>query len=315
MNIVFAGTSEAAKDTLKVLHALHTVSLVLTRVDAPVGRRKVFTPSPVAELADELGLDVYKANKLDEAAVQRISDAQPDLGVIVAYGALIREPLLSKPKHGWINLHFSLLPKWRGAAPVQRALMAQDKHMGVSIFSLVKELDAGDVYLRKAFDDDGQSTAREIISFLAEKGADLMAQVVGEIERGTALAYPQEGDLTYAEKMVNLDGKLEFGESCDRVYARFRGVTDEPGAYGIIEGKRYKIHACAPAINNDWHLQPGQILAREKKLYVGTATEPLELFEIQPEGKKVMSALQWWTGVSDELSFDVENPSQISNKQ
>src|SRR5690606_11020763 len=140
MRLVFAGTPDAAVPSLRALAATaHDVALVVTRPDAPLGRKRILTPSPVAAAAAELGLPVLKTARLDAAASERIAQASPDLGVIVAYGGLVREPLLSAPPHGWINLHFSLLPRWRGAAPVQHALIAGDDTLGAAVFQLVPD--------------------------------------------------------------------------------------------------------------------------------------------------------------------------------
>src|SRR6478609_2753316 len=146
MRLVFAGTPAAAVPSLQRLAESHDIAAVVTRPDAPLGRRRTLTPSPVAQSAVGLGLPVIKTARLDDAATAEISALEADLGVIVAYGGLVREPLLSAPRAGWINLHFSLLPAWRGAAPVQRALIAGDQVLGASVFQLVAELDAGDVF-------------------------------------------------------------------------------------------------------------------------------------------------------------------------
>ncbi|WP_136036748.1 methionyl-tRNA formyltransferase, partial [Microbacterium sp. K35] len=149
MRLVFAGTPSAAVPTLHRLAAEHDIAAVVTRPDAPLGRKRVLTPSPVAQAAAERGLPVIRAARLDDAVTAEIAALEPELGVIVAYGGLVREPLLSTPDAGWINLHFSLLPAWRGAAPVQRALIAGDEVLGASVFQLVPELDAGDVFARR----------------------------------------------------------------------------------------------------------------------------------------------------------------------
>ena len=149
MKILFAGTPEVAVPSLRALHAAgHTIAAVVTRADAPLGRKRVLTPSPVAVAAEELGLTVVKANRLDAAVTEQLLSFGAELGVVVAYGGLVREPLLSTPRLGWVNLHFSLLPRWRGAAPVQRAIAAGDAVTGADVFQLVPALDAGDVFGR-----------------------------------------------------------------------------------------------------------------------------------------------------------------------
>src|SRR5690554_3367142 len=159
MRLVFAGTPAAAVPTLRALQRSHEIAAVITRPDAPLGRKRVLTPSPVAQAADELGIPLIKAARLDDEATARVASLRPDLGVIVAYGGLVREPLLSTPAHGWINLHFSLLPQWRGAAPVQRALIAGDAQLGASVFRLVPALDAGDVFAMRQVVVPAEATA------------------------------------------------------------------------------------------------------------------------------------------------------------
>ena len=164
MRLVFAGTPEAAVPTLRRLAGEHEVVAVVTRPDAPLGRKRVLTPSPVAAAAEELGLPVIRAARLDDEATARIAGLAPELGVIVAYGGLVREPLLSTPTAGWINLHFSILPRWRGAAPVQRALIAGDPELGASVFQLVPALDAGDIFAARTFPVPPDATADEALA-------------------------------------------------------------------------------------------------------------------------------------------------------
>ena len=182
MRIVFAGTPEFAVPSLRRLAAQHEIVGVLTRDDAPLGRKRVLTPSPVAQTASELGLPIYKANRLDEAATEWVRGLGAELGVIVAYGGLVREPLLSLPPHGWINLHFSDLPAWRGAAPVQRALMAGELRLGVTVFRLVAALDAGAVLSRDARDFAPGTSAGEVLTELIYK----ILENNGEINRLSA---------------------------------------------------------------------------------------------------------------------------------
>ena len=176
---------------------------------------------------------------------------EPDLGVIVAYGGLVREPLLSTPRHGWINLHFSLLPAWRGAAPVQHALIAGDARTGASVFRLVPELDAGDVYGMRSTEIAPDATAGVLLDELAVDGADLLAEVVDMIAAGTATATPQEGAPTFAPKLGIDDARLDWTAPADAVRDRFRGVTPEPGAWTTLDGQRLKVLELAAATGSD----------------------------------------------------------------
>lgn len=298
MRLVFAGTPDPAVPTLRRLAASeHDIVAVVTRPDAPLGRRRTMTPSPVAAAAAELGLDTVKTARLDDAATARIAAAEPDLGVIVAYGGLVREPLLSQPRHGWINLHFSLLPRWRGAAPVQHALIAGDRTTGTTVFQLVAELDAGDVYAQRAVPVPEGATAGEMLRMLADDGADLTAGVVDAIAAGTATSTPQVGEVTLAPKLADGDGAVEWASPLEAVLDRIRGVTPEPGAHTTADAGRLKILAAAAAPGDAPALAPGQIAQHGRTVLVGTATAPLLLERVQPAGRAPMPAADWWRGL------------------
>lgn len=300
MRLVFAGTPDAAVPALRVLAASdHDIVSVITRRDAPVGRKRVLTPSPVAAVAAELGLETIKADRLDAAATEQITRLNPDLGVIVAYGGLVREPLLSAPAHGWINLHFSLLPRWRGAAPVQHALIAGDAVTGASVFQLVAALDAGDVFAEQTYPVPEGATAGDVLATLATAGADLLAEVVDAISTGKATAVPQTGEPTLAPKLGDEDGRVRWNESRDAILSRIRGVTPEPGAHTTIDGGRVKILAAGPAARDAPRLDPGEPALLDRRLIVGTATDPVALDRVQPAGKSPMAAADWWRGRRD----------------
>ncbi|MFK4760753.1 methionyl-tRNA formyltransferase [Microbacterium sp. ZW T5_45] len=294
MRLVFAGTPSAAVPTLRRLAAEHDILAVVTRPDAPLGRRRVLTASPVAQTADELGIPLIKAARLDDEATAAIAALRPELGVIVAYGGLVREPLLSTPDAGWINLHFSLLPAWRGAAPVQRALIAGDEVLGASVFQLVPALDAGDVFATLEVDVPADATADVALNILAERGAALTAEVVSAIAVGTARALPQVGDATLAAKLTIDDGLLDWNLPSQAVFSRFRGVTPEPGAHTTVDGVRVKILEASPT--DDSTLAPGEIVATKHVLLIGTADAALAVARVQPAGKGAMNAVDWWRG-------------------
>lgn len=298
MRLVFAGTPAAAVPTLRRLALEHDVVGVVTRPDAPLGRKRVLTPSPVAQAAVELGVPVIAAARLDAEATERILALEPELGVIVAYGGLVREPLLSAPREGWINLHFSILPAWRGAAPVQRALIAGDPVLGASVFRLVAELDAGDVFAAREIALPSAATADAALAALAEDGAELTAEVVAGIADGTARAVAQTGEPTFAPKLTLEDGALDWSLPVEAVFARFRGVTPEPGAHTTVGGQRVKILAAAPAADAG-PLAPGEIGATKTSVLIGTASTPLAVTRVQPAGKGAMNAADWWRGQRD----------------
>jgi len=296
LTIVFAGSPAAAVPSLRSLAATeHTIAAVLTRDDSPQGRRAVLTQTPVADVADELGLPVIKANRLAGAATDAVAALQPDLGVIVAYGGLVREPLLTTPRLGWINLHFSLLPRWRGAAPVQRSIIAGDDLTGATVFQLVPELDAGDVYGQLTEPIGGLQTAGNLLDSLSVSGAELLRRVVDAMADGSAFAEPQSGDVTLAPKLTLEDGRIDFDRDARVVSAHIRGVTPEPGAFTMLDGARLKI--LEVAIERDApRLEPGHLTLNSKSVLIGTATDPIHLVTVHPAGKKAMAAADWWRG-------------------
>ncbi len=278
----------------RLLAGPHRVIAVVTREDARLGRKKVLTATPVAEEAERAGIPVIKANRLGPVTDELIA-LDADLGVIVAYGGLIREPLLSAPRLGWINLHFSLLPRWRGAAPVQRAIMAGDSETGAAVFRLVPELDAGDVYATLRRPIGAHETANHLLTALADSGAGLLASVVDALADGTAVGVPQAGEVTVAPKLMLADGRLEWSEPAARIDARVRGTSPEPGAFTELGDERIKV-VDAMVAHDAPRLDPGRIELRAGRVLVGTATDPIELLTVHPAGKRPMKAADWWRG-------------------
>jgi len=296
MRVVFAGTPEPAVPSLRAIAASeHDLVGVITRTDAALGRKRVLTPSPVAQAAEALQVPVVKADRLDAGATAAVEALAPDLGVIVAYGGLVREPLLSLPRHGWINLHFSLLPRWRGAAPVQRALIAGDRVTGAAVFQLVPALDAGDVYGEVRYDVPRGATAGEVLTELSDLGAELLVEVADAIARGTAAATPQQGEVTLAPKLTIRDGALDFAASAEVLLNRLRGTTPEPGAHTSVGGQRVKVLAAVRG--PDIALAPGALALADRDVLVGTGEGTVALKTVQPAGKGPMAATDWWRGL------------------
>jgi methionyl-tRNA formyltransferase len=296
LSLVFAGSPSAAVPSLEALAGSdHRITAAITREDSPQGRRGTLTQTPVAQAASELGIPVIRANRLAGAATEAAAALTPDLGVIVAYGGLVREPLLSMPRLGWINLHFSLLPRWRGAAPVQRAIIAGDDITGASVFQLVPDLDAGDVFGQLTQPIGALETAGHLLESLAQSGADLLLRVVDNLADGTARAEPQGGDVTVAPKLTLEDGRIDWSTTAVAISNLVRGVTPEPGAFTTLDGARLKILDAAIARDAP-RLTPGSIALDGRRLLAGTASDPIELLRVQPAGKKAMSAPDWWRG-------------------
>ena len=296
MRLIFAGTPEAAVPSLDALAASgHEIVRVVTRPPAPLGRKRVLTPSPVDARAQELGLPVLRANRLRADETAELTALDADLAVIVAYGALVAEPLLSAPRLGWINLHFSLLPRWRGAAPVQRALIAGETTTGVDVFRLEAGLDTGPVLASEAVPIGALETAGNLLARLATLGAGVLADTVERLADGTAVAVPQEGEPTLAPKLTLADGRLDWTEPADRVFARLRGCTPEPGAWTTVGEKRLKVLEAAPAREAP-ALDPGAVALVGGRVLAGCAEGALELARVQPEGRGAMPADAWLRG-------------------
>lgn len=297
MRVLFAGTPAVAVPSLDALvEAGFDVVAVLTRPDAPIGRKRVLTPSPVAARAAELGLDVIHAAKVDEAAVEQISAAAPDVAAIVAYGGLVPPAALAIPRHGWINLHFSLLPAWRGAAPVQRSVMAGDDVTGAVTFQLEKGLDTGPVFGTLTESVGPEDTAGQLLERLSHSGAVLLAQTLSAIETGKASAVPQAGDVSLAPKLTLEDGHLNWHHPALAIGRQARGATPEPGAWTLLDGQRVKLDPVRlrPDIED---LAPGALGVHGKSVLVGTGSHAVELTRIQPAGKKMMAAPDWARGI------------------
>ena len=298
MRILFAGTPEFAVPSLQSLHAAdHEIVGVITREDAPLGRKRVLTPSPVALAAAKLGLPIFKANRLGDEATSWAAGLNADLGVIVAYGGLVREPLLTLPAHGWINLHFSDLPRWRGAAPVQRALMAGELELGVTVFRLVAALDAGDVLTRDSRVFEPGTSAGAALTDLAEFGTGALERATLAVAENGKAGTPQIGDATYAHKLSREDGHIDPSRASDAVLAHWAGVTPEPGAFVMLAEQPVKLTELRPYAGElPTELLPGdaQLVGQTAVLRCGTGA--LELARVQPAGKPVMEGAAWLHG-------------------
>lgn len=298
MRVLFAGTPSVAVPSLDALiNAGFDVVAVLTRPDAPVGRKRVLTPSPVAQRAAELGLEVIHAARVDAEAIDRISAVQPDVAAIVAYGGLVPPPALAIPRHGWVNLHFSLLPAWRGAAPVQRAVMAGDDVTGAVTFQLEEGLDTGPVFGTLTESVRPEDTAGDLLERLSHSGAVLLAQTLSAIEAGKAAPQPQAGDVSLAPKLTLEDGHLNWSHPALAISRRARGVTPEPGAWTVLDGQRVKL-APVRLRTEVTGLAPGAVALQGKNVLVGTGSHAVELTRIQPAGKKMMAAADWARGMA-----------------
>jgi methionyl-tRNA formyltransferase len=298
MRVLFAGTPAVAVPSLdKLVQAGFDVVAVLTRPDAPVGRKRVLTPSPVARRAAELGIDVIHAAKVDADVTARIAAINPDVAAIVAYGGLIPPAALDVPRHGWINLHFSLLPAWRGAAPVQRAVIAGDDVTGAVTFQLEAGLDTGPVFGTLTESVGPDDTAGLLLERLSHSGAVLLAQTLSAVDAGQAAPQPQQGDVSLAPKLTLDDGRIDWHQPALAIGRRARGVTPEPGAWTTLDGQRVKLEPVRlrPDVTD---LSPGALTLNGKSVLAGTGSHAVELTRIQPAGKKMMAAADWARGLA-----------------
>ncbi|MFB7115023.1 methionyl-tRNA formyltransferase [Streptomyces sp. NPDC056190] len=300
MKLVFAGTPEVAVPALDALLASgrHEVAAVVTRPDAPAGRGRRLVASPVAERAEEAGIEVLKPLKpRDPEFLERLKEIAPDCCPVVAYGALLPRAALDIPAHGWVNLHFSLLPAWRGAAPAQHALMAGDEITGASTFLIEEGLDSGPVYGTVTERIRPTDTSGDLLTRLALAGAGLLAATMDGIEDGTLGAVPQPAEgVTLAPKITVEDARIDWTAPALRVDRVVRGCTPAPGAWTTFRGERLKLIQAAPASQRT-DLAPGALAVGKNDVHVGTGSYAVELLWVQAQGKKPMRAADWARGV------------------
>ncbi|MFY1676052.1 MULTISPECIES: methionyl-tRNA formyltransferase [unclassified Streptomyces] len=300
MKLVFAGTPEVAVPALDALISSdrHEVAAVVTRPDAPAGRGRRFVASPVAERAAEVGIEVLKPRRPGDAEfLDRLREIGPDCCPVVAYGALLPRVALDVPPRGWVNLHFSLLPAWRGAAPVQHALMAGDEITGASTFLIEEGLDSGPVYGTVTEEVRPTDTTGDLLTRLAFAGAGLLAATMDGIEDGrlTAVPQPSEG-VSHAPKVAPEDARVDWSTPALRVDRLVRGCTPAPGAWTTFRGERLKLVQVRPAPDRT-DLDPGRPAAGKHSVHVGTGSHAVELLWVQAQGKKPMRAADWARGV------------------
>jgi methionyl-tRNA formyltransferase len=301
MRLVFAGTPQTAVPSLDALLASrHEVAAVLTRPDAPAGRGRRVDSSPVARRAAEAGLEVLTpARPRDPEFLVRLRQIGPDCCPVVAYGALIPQAALDVPARGWVNLHFSVLPAWRGAAPVQHAIMHGDDVTGASTFRLLAELDAGPVYGVLTEPIRPTDTAGDLLERLAHSGAELLVATLDGIEAGTLEAVPQPAEgVSFAPKITPADARVDWKLPAHIIDRLIRACTPDPGAGTEHEGARLKLGPVSVSGPADApHLAPGEVLVGRRDVFAGTGSRPVRLGEVQAEGKRVMAASDWTRGL------------------
>lgn len=301
MRLVFAGTPATGLPSLDaLLGSRHELAAVITRPDAPAGRGRRLGPSPIAVRAAEAGVEVLRPSKPSEPEFKdRLREIAPDCCPVTAYGALIPQSVLDIPARGWVNLHFSLLPAWRGAAPVQHAILHGDDLTGATTFQLVRELDAGPTYGVLTEMIRPSDTAGSLLERLSVAGADLLVTTLDMIESGELEARPQPADgISLAPKITTADAEVNWKMAALAVSRLIRACTPAPGAWTTLDGNRVKLLPVAstggPA---DVVLGPGEVRATRDRVLVGTATAPVQLGDVQPSGKRPMAAAEWARGL------------------
>jgi len=308
MRLVFAGTPQAAVPALDaLLKSGHEVAAVLTRPDAPAGRGLHLEPSPVAQRAAEAGVEVLKpARPRDPEFTERLRQIAPDVVPVTAYGALIPQSVLDIPAQGWVNLHFSLLPAWRGAAPVQHAILHGDDITGATTFRLVKELDAGPVFGVVTEPIRPRDTAGDLLGRLAVSGAGLLVATLDGIGSGQLEARPQPAEgVSLAPKITTEDARVRWDEPATAVDRQIRACTPGPGAWTMRGEARVKLGPVEPAPEDAASagtLAPGQVAILRSGVLVGTATTPVRLGDVQPPGKRRMRAADWARGLRQDAA-------------
>lgn len=308
MRLVFAGTPEPAVVALQaLLDSPHEVVAVLTRPDAPRGRGRTLHPSPVKALAAKHGIEVLTPSTLKSETEEglalraRLRELAPAAIPVVAYGNLITPDLLDAAPHGWVNLHFSLLPRWRGAAPVQAAIREGDRATGATTFRIDEGLDTGEILASRNEEIRAHDTADDLLTRLAYLGADLLVDTMTGLEAGTLSPQPQEGRASYAPKITTEDARVDWCSSAEEISRSIRAYTPGPGAWTLLGEQRYKIAPVEIPLDTQIRgLEPGRIAATKREVLVGTGTHPVRLTRLQPPGKKMMPAADWARGAQPE---------------
>lgn len=299
MRIVFMGTPEFAVRSLEALVCSgHELVGVVTQPDKPVGRKREIMKTPVKVYAESQGIPVYQPRRIrDEEAIAQISEWAPDLIVTAAYGQILPVALLNLPSLGAINVHASLLPKYRGAAPINRAIIDGETETGITIMYMTEEMDAGDMILQRAVEIGDQTTAGELTERLSVLGAELLLEAVSLLISGQAKAIKQDESLvTLAPMLKREDELVDFARTSAELVNQIRGLSPAPSAYTYLDGRVFKLLA-ATAVTGDAGLEPGTIseIAKER-LVIATSSGGLSLLEVQAAGKRPMTIAQFLQG-------------------
>lgn len=297
LTTVFFGTPGVAVPFLERLAKKSRVIGVVSSPDRPAGRGYAVVPTEVKRAAVALGLPVQQPEKLAGFSLEKVFGGKPDVGIVVAYGHLIPPSVFSEPKYGLVNAHFSLVPKYRGAAPMQRALIRGEKETGVSLFQIEKGLDTGPVFLQGRYVIAPEDNAATLRQNLVSLGLELLDEFLRRLEEGPWAPTPQVGEATAAPSLTKEDGRIVWGKkTAEEIVHLIRGTYEWPGAYGVLKGQRVKIRNAERSLDGPG--VPGEITAVEKGqgFLVKCQSDTLRVLRVQPEGKKEMDAPSFWNG-------------------
>ncbi|MBT5730296.1 MAG: methionyl-tRNA formyltransferase [Microbacteriaceae bacterium] len=304
MRVLFAGSPDAALPCLRALvEAGVQVVGVLTQPARPVGRKRVLTPTPVEFFANEQGLAVFTPSSPEETSAA-LKACSPDVAIVVAYGRLLDQTALEALPQGWWNVHFSLLPRWRGAAPVAHAIVQGDRETGISLFRLEKGLDTGPIASMSRVPIAAQDTTGTLLTKLAARAPDMVLELLADLASQSVSLSEQTGDVTLAPKPLSEDGNIVWSQPWERVYQQFRAMTPEPGAYAQRSdtSDRVNILEMTPA-TGEAAMAPGSLRVGDEGILVGTASDPVTLRMVKPAGKNQMKAVDWFRGLPNGVTL------------
>jgi methionyl-tRNA formyltransferase len=303
VRILFAGTPEVSATILEwLVKSGHEIACVLTRTDSYVGRKRVLTPSATAIKAEELGLPIVKANRVDDETLSQIASFNIDLAIVVAYGSILNQRALASIPNGWFNIHFSLLPKYRGAAPVQRALLNGDKETGVTIFQLDAGMDTGPVLTSLSTSIGFNESSGDLLARLAELSKSLLSEALPQLYSGTFNLHEQSGDSSSAPKPNREEARLDFNRPASTLENIVRGMNPEPMAWCMVGDEVLRVlsaveNRSAALVSGGSGASPGSLLWVEGKVFAVCGQDSiLELLEVQPSSKRAMPARDWFNG-------------------
>ena len=293
-----------ALPALEAVARVATELWVMSQPDRPVGRKRVLTPTPVSSWAMEHEVTLYRPDSHD-AIAQAVTECAPDCGITVAYGRILRPEVLAIPAHGWLNVHFSLLPRWRGAAPVQHALLAGDTETGVTVFQLDDGMDTGPILSQQTHQIRPEITAGALLEELSVVGAELLTTTLRHHFNTPLTPSPQQGDTTHAPKLDRDTGRIRSTDSIQTATRRFQATTPEPGCFVSWGGGEHSLRVLgASAVTDTTKSAEGTITMTPDGVGIGLPGGTLLLHTVQPAGKKAMPAADWWRGVHEEIRID-----------